>query len=79
MDLWSLSGGQTYRVTGQPHPDGAIALLMEDITEEMSVTRSFRAETALGQSVIDAMDEAIAVFSSAGSLLMWNAAYEKLW
>ena len=31
MDLWSLPGGQTYRVTGQPHPDGAIALLMEDI------------------------------------------------
>ena len=45
----------------------------------MSVTRSLRAETTLGQSVIERMYEAIAVFSSAGSLLMSNAAYAKLW
>ncbi|TMV38357.1 diguanylate cyclase, partial [Thioclava sp. BHET1] len=45
LDLWSLPGGQTYRVTGQPHPDGAVAFIIEDISEEMSVTRTLRAET----------------------------------
>lgn len=78
-ETWSLSGGQTYRVLGRPHPDGAMALLFEDISTEISRTRRYRADLELGQSVIDAMDEAVAVFSSAGLLVLSNAAYAGLW
>lgn len=76
---WSLPTGQTYRVTGQPHPNGGIAFLFEDITAEVSMTRSFRAELELSQSVLDAMDEALAVFSSKGVLVLVNDAYRRLW
>ena len=79
VETWSLPGGQTYRVTGRPHPDGAVAFLFEDITSEVSLTRRFRAELELGQSVIDAMDEAIAVFLPSGELATSNAAYAELW
>ena len=79
VETWSLPGGQTYRVTGRPHPDGAVAFLIEDITSEVSLTRRFRAELELGQSVIDAMDEAIAVFLPSGELATSNAAYAALW
>ena len=34
-ETWSLPGGQTYRVIGRPHPNGAIALMFEDISSEM--------------------------------------------
>lgn len=34
----ALLNGQTYRVTGRPHPDGTVAFLMEDICAEMSLT-----------------------------------------
>lgn len=76
---WSLPNGQTYRVIGRPHPDGALALLFEDITAAVSLTRRFRGELELGQSVIDGMPEAIAVFSIGGILVLSNAAYAKLW
>ncbi len=78
-EIWSLPSGQTYRVTGRPHPDGAMALLLEDISAEMSLTRRFRAELEVGQSVIDSLSDAIAVFSPAGVLVLSNAAYTRLW
>lgn len=78
-ETWSLASGVTYRVTGRPHPEGALALMIEDISDEVSRTRTYRADLALGQSVIDAMEEAVAVFSSAGVLVLSNAAYAELW
>lgn len=78
-ETWSLPGGQTYRVTGQPHPDGAVIFLFEDITAEISLTRRFRAELEMGQAVIDSLDEAVAVFTADGVLAMTNAAYVAVW
>ena len=78
-ETWSLPGGQTYRVIGRPHPNGAIALMIEDISGEMLRTRRYRADLELGQSVIDQVDEAIAVFSEGGQLVMSNAAYGQIW
>lgn len=76
---WTLPSGQTYRVTGQPHPDGALALLFEDISSEISLTRGFRAEIDMGQAVLDSIPEAIAVFSPAGVLTLSNRAYTAMW
>lgn len=78
-ESWTLPGGQTYRVTGRPHPDGAIAFTFEDITAEIALTRHFRSELETAQNVLEAMDEAIAVFSAAGTLTMSNAAYASVW
>ena len=78
-ETWSLPDGQTYRISGQPHPDGTLALLMEDISAEMSLTRRFRAQIDQSQSVIDSLDDAIALFSSTGELLFSNTAYKLLW
>jgi PAS domain-containing protein len=78
-ETWSLPGGQTYRVTGQPHPDGAVIFLFEDITAEISLTRRFRAELEMGQAVIDSLEDAVAVFTPDGVLAMTNAAYVALW
>jgi hypothetical protein len=78
-ETWSLPGGQTYRVIGRPHPNGALALMIEDISGEMLRTRRFRADLELSQSVIDEVDEAIAVFSPAGHLVVSNAGYARLW
>ena len=78
-EIWSLPTGQTFRVTGRPYPDGAMALLIEDISAEITLTRRFRAELDLGQAVLDSLPEAIAVFSSGGILVQSNAAYGALW
>ena len=78
-ETWSLPGGQTYRVIGRPHPNGALAFMFEDISTEMTRTRRYRADLELGQSVIDAVDEAVVVFSQGGQLVMSNLAYGQLW
>ncbi len=78
-EIWNLPGGQTYRVTGRPYPDGAVALMFEDISAEISLTRNFRRELEISQSVLDTLDDAVAVFSSTGTILMSNTAYTELW
>lgn len=78
-ETWSLPGGITYRVTGRPHPDGAIAFLFEDISAEMSLTRRFHAEIELGHAALDAVEEAILLVSNTGSVALTNRAYRELW
>lgn len=78
-ETWTLPSGQTLRVTGRPHPDGALAFVFEDISAEISLTRRFRTELEVGRSVFDHFEEAVAVFSSSGTLTMANQAYSSLW
>lgn len=78
-ETWNLPDGQTFRVIGRPHPNGALALMIEDITNEVSRSRRYRSDLALGQAVIDEMDEAVAVFAPSGQLVMSNMAYGLLW
>jgi PAS domain-containing protein len=78
-ETWSLPGGQTYRVNGRPHPDGALAFLFEDISAEMSLTRRFRSQLEQSQSIFDALDDAVALFSATGEMTFSNAAYKELW
>lgn len=78
-ETWNLPSGQTYRVVGRPHPNGALAFMFDDISTEMSRIRRFRADLELGQSVLDAVDQAVAVFSSGGSLVLANSSYAALW
>lgn len=78
-ETWTLESGQTYSVKGRPHPDGAIAFLIEDISAEVSLTRNFRAELELGQNLVDTFEDALAVFSQSGTLIFSNKAYDLLW
>jgi len=71
-DVWSLPDGLTYRITGRPHPDGAVAFLFEDISSEITLTRRFRTQIDLRQSVLDNLDEAIAVFAPNNLLMFCN-------
>ncbi|MGH1453339.1 MAG: PAS-domain containing protein [Paracoccaceae bacterium] len=79
LETWELPMGQTYRVSGRPHPDGAVAFLFEDISAEISLTRRFRSELELGYSVLNNIDQSIAVFSSSGVLTISNIAFREMW
>lgn len=79
VETWNLPGGQTYRVTGRPHPDGAIAFLFEDISSEVALTRRFRAELSLGAEILDGIDAAVAIFDNDGRVLGANRAFDDTW
>ena len=78
-ETWTLPSGLTYKVTGRPHPDGAIAFLIEDISAEISLTRRFRAELMQYQALLDGLEDAVAVFSQMGILVACNLAYRRHW
>lgn len=78
-ESWPLPDGQTFVVKGHPHPDGAIALLFEDKSAELSVMRRYHAEQEISQGVIDALDDAIVVFAPSGLMVLANRACSDLW
>jgi PAS domain-containing protein len=78
-ETWSLPSGSVYSVSGRPHPDGAVAFLIEDITAEVTLTRRFRAELEIGQAVLDRLDDAVAVFAPDGVLVFSNQPFNRLW
>jgi len=79
QDIWTLPNGQTFRVIGRPHADGAVAFMFEDITSEVSLTRQFRGDLELYQAIMDDSDAAMAVFTNEGQLTLRNTAYDALW
>ncbi len=78
QETWSLPSGVTFRVTGRPHPDGAVAFLFEDISAEISLTRRFRAQNDLRQSVLDNIGHAIAVIAPNNVVIFCNATWTEL-
>jgi len=77
-EVWSLVTGRTYRVTGRPHPDGAVAFLIEDISDEVSATRHQRAERDVLLAALDRVDDAIAVLSREAGLVFCNRRFATL-
>lgn len=76
---WVLPSGKVFRVTGRPHPQGALAFLFEDISATIMLERRYRSELELGQATLDRLSEAVAVFDASGMLAFVNSAFERLW
>jgi PAS domain-containing protein len=76
---WQLPSGKIFRVTGRPHPQGALAFLFEDISTAIMLERKYRSELELSQATLDRISEAVAVFDASGMLVFVNSAFEALW
>lgn len=76
---WVLPSGKILRVTGRPHPQGAVAFLFEDISTAIQLERKYRSELELSQATLDRLSEAVAVFDASGALVFVNSAFEELW
>lgn len=76
---WDLPGGLTLRVTGRPHPKGAMALLFEDVSIAKSMEQKFRSQIELSETILDTLSEGVAVFDTAGGLVFSNPSFEQVW
>ncbi len=76
---WVLTSGKVFRVSGRPHPQGALAFLFEDISTAISLERRYRSELELSQATLDRMSEGVAVFDASGMLVFVNSAFERMW
>lgn len=78
-ETWTLEDGRTYTVQGRPHPDGATAFLIEDISAEVTLTRNFKTEVEHYEALLNTVEDALVVFSSGGVITYSNAAYHQMW
>lgn len=76
---WQLPSGATIRATGLPNPDGGVGFLFEDISSQVSTTRRFRDELALSHTLLDSLDEALAVVDALGRVVFANKAFQTHW
>ncbi|MEM7643662.1 MAG: PAS-domain containing protein [Pseudomonadota bacterium] len=78
-ETWTLPSGPTYRMTARPQSDGAVTLLFEDVSADVSATRAAREDRSMLAAIIETMDEAILAFDADGTLRVDNAAARDLW
>ena len=76
---WTLPSGRVFRVIGRPHPNGAVALIFEDISSTVTLERRYRDEIELGQAALDRISDAVAIFDTSGSLVFANNAFDDMW
>ncbi|MGB3408551.1 MAG: PAS-domain containing protein [Jannaschia sp.] len=72
-ETWTLPNGQTYCVTGRPQADGAVALMLEDVSADVSASRAHRDERDALLGALEVPEEAVLVFAPDGKRLAANA------
>jgi len=76
--VWTLTDGQSLRVTGRPYQSGSLAVLIEDVSSDLALTRRHRTEIQAHQDVLDTREEPIFVFSNSNTLVSRNASAGEL-
>lgn len=78
-ETWALPNGRTYELQGRRIHEGALAFVLQDVTQEMRMTRQFRADLTRHQEILDRLDTPMVVFDADGNLFAANAMYRQLW
>ena len=65
-------------MTARPQPDGAVAILLEEITAELTLARRRRSDGDALAALLDASEEAVASFGSDGAPLHLNVHMREL-
>ncbi|HWA29948.1 MAG TPA: PAS-domain containing protein [Rhizomicrobium sp.] len=77
-EIWHLPGGKSLSVQAQPHPNGGIIFLFEDVTEKLRLERTCNALTKVQNAVLNTMQDSVAIFGPDGRLKTYNDNFLKL-
>jgi len=78
-NVWQPRDRVTYRVSGKPHLDEAIAFLLEDISAETAHAREARAELCLLENALNAVTTPHVIFDGLGAYVRSNPAFQSIW
>lgn len=78
-DLVHVPDGTTLRRVVAPQPVGGFLVTYEDVTDALSLERSFNTLSAVQRETLDHLHEAVGVFGANGRLKLANPAFERLW
>lgn len=76
---WHLPDGKTLRVLANPHPQGGVTYIYENITEQISLESRYNALIRVQGETLDHLSEAVAVYGPDGLLRLWNPAFSQMW
>lgn len=77
-ETWSLPSNVTYKVTGRPHPDGAVAFFFEDISADVQQSRRHQSEMSTRDAMIEALDQAVMIVCPDDRISLCNSAFRQL-
>lgn len=77
--VWNLPDGRTLRVVANPHPQGGVTWLFDDLTEKLALQARYNSLIRTQGETLDNLSEGVAVFGSDGLLRLANPAFAALW
>lgn len=77
--MWHLPEGQTLRVIANPHPQGGMTWIYENVTERLGLESRYNALIRVQGETLDHLREGVAVFGSDGRLRLNNPAFGEIW
>ncbi|GAA5096674.1 PAS-domain containing protein [Bartonella acomydis] len=79
QQIWNLPDGRTIRVISNPHPQGGVTWLYENLTEKIDLERRYNTLIKIQGETLDNLSEGVVVFGTDGRLRLSNPALSKLW
>eukprot|EP01037_Dinobryon_pediforme_P031927 gene31927-36644_t len=76
---WHLPDGQTLRVIANPHPQGGVTYVYENVTERLELEKKHNALVRVQGETLDHLSEGVAVFGTDGRLKLFTPAFAVLW
>jgi signal transduction histidine kinase len=76
---WHLPDGQTLRVIANPHPQGGMTWIYENVTERLDLESRYNALVSVQGETLDHLSEGVAVFGSDGRLRLYNPSFAAVW
>ena len=78
-DLVHLPDGRTLRKRVSPHPFGGLLFTYEDVTDSLTLERSYNTLIEVQRRTLDNLYEGVALIGADGRLKLCNPAYARLW
>lgn len=79
LHIWNLPDGRTLRIVANPHPQGGVTWLYEDLTEKLNLETRYNTLIRMQGETLDNLSEGVAVFGANGRVRLSNPAFAKLW
>ncbi|MBX7146626.1 MAG: PAS-domain containing protein [Alphaproteobacteria bacterium] len=79
QELVHLPDGTTLRMVTAPHPFGGVFMLYEDVTDRLTLERSYNTLIDVQRATLDNLYEGVAVFGSDGRLKLLNPVCIRQW
>jgi len=76
---WHLPDRRTIRVVANPHPNGGVTWVFENLTEKIDLESRYNTAVRVQGETLDNLAEGVAVFGPDGRARLFNPAFVRLW